>query len=69
MQFTEFLNTQSPGNEIQLEVIRKAGKTETISVKLDSLIQDLPVPDKLEKGSLAKAREPVGDKPGKPDAG
>lgn len=62
-QLTDFLNTLSPGSEIELEVQRK-GKPETMSVKLGNLTMDLAIPDKLDKGSLEKARDPL--EPGKP---
>jgi serine protease Do len=59
-QLGDFLNTLLPGNTLDLEVLRKNGKTETLSVKLGNLTQELIIPDKLEKTSLEKARDPVG---------
>ena len=59
-QFVDYLNTLSPGMEVQLEVLRKeGGKEEVLAVTLDTLAQELPIPDKLpKKASLEKARAP-----------
>lgn len=62
VELIDFLNKQSPGTEVTLEVVRdgKEGKTETLTATLDSLAQDLAVPDKLpEKSTREKAREPL----------
>jgi len=59
-EFFDFLNTQSPGSEIQLEVARKEGKTDALTVTLDSMTEDIGVPEKLpEKSTLEKARDPL----------
>lgn len=60
LQLLDFLNQQTPGTEIKLEVARKEGKNETVAATLESLAQELAVPEKLpEKASLGKAREPL----------
>lgn len=69
-EFFDFLNTQAPGSEIQLEIVQEKGKTEVLAVKLDSMVAEIAVPEKLpEKGSLEKAREPleVSKKKAEPD--
>jgi len=67
-QLLEWLNTQLPGSEIKLEVIRKDakdGKAETLTVVLDQLPGSSPgeetkVPEKLpEAASKKKALEPL----------
>jgi serine protease Do len=71
-QFTDFLNTQAPGAEVQLEVKRKAGMTETLKVQLDRLPGTLPgtdavVPDKLpQPASIKKGLAPLEIMGGKP---
>ncbi len=58
-QFIDYLNMLSPGMDVQLEIVRKGGKEETVNATLDSLAQELPIPDKMpEKASLEKARAP-----------
>ncbi|MCI0681271.1 MAG: PDZ domain-containing protein [Gemmataceae bacterium] len=64
-QLLDWLNTQLPGKEIKLEVARKGGKTETLTVVLDqlpgSVAGDEPkLPDKLpEAASVRKALAPL----------
>lgn len=64
-QFTDWLNTLSPGIEIKLEVKRKDDKTETLTAVLDQLPGSLPgedykLPEKLsEPASLKKALAPL----------
>lgn len=57
-QLAGFLNGQSPGADVQLEVTRKEGnKTETVTVKLAALTD--AVPEKLpQPASVKKALEP-----------
>lgn len=62
-QFLNWLNTQTPGTEIQLEVARK-DKTETLTATLDQIpglrTGEDEVPDKLpEAASHKKALEPL----------
>lgn len=64
-QLLEWLNTLLPGNEIKLEVARKGGKTETLTIVLDQLpgsiaAEETKVPEKLpEAASIKKALEPL----------
>lgn len=72
-EFTDFLNTLTPGSEIKLEVVRKeGGKKEIVTVRLDVLpgstkdSKDAP-PEKLPAvSSLKKALEPLEPGPGQP---
>ncbi len=64
--FFDFLNTQSPGTEIKLEVVCKDKKTETISVTLDKLpglgtgpLDGLPPKELPEVASHKKALAPL----------
>jgi hypothetical protein len=56
----EWLDTQTPGSEVKIEVVRKdGGKTETLTLALDALPDALPgvdgtVPDKLPQPASAK---------------
>ncbi len=66
VQLFEWLDTQSPGTEIKLEVKRKAGaKTETLTATLTDLPGAVPgvaaaIPEKLpEAVSIKKALEPL----------
>jgi S1-C subfamily serine protease len=73
-QFTEWLNTLTPGMEVKLEVKRKDSKTEEVTVQLDQLPgsvagEEYKLPEKLpEPASKKKALEPleVGNKNIKP---
>jgi serine protease Do len=71
-QLLDWLNTQVPGVEVQLEVKRKDGKDETLKAQLAQLpgslpAQDAVVPDKLpQPASLNKARAPLEIMGGKP---
>src|SRR5262249_32113128 len=62
-QFTEWLNTLTPGMEIKLEVKRKDGKNEEATAQLDQLpgsvaAEQYKLPDKLpESASKKKALE------------
>ncbi len=64
-QLLDWLDTEVPLTEIKLEVKRKDGKTETLTVKLDALPDAQPgkegtVPDKLpQPASAGKALEPL----------
>jgi len=64
-QLLEWLNTLVPGNEIKLEVARKGGKTETLTIVLDQLPgsvagENHKAPEKLaEAASVKKALEPL----------
>ncbi len=64
VQFTEWLNTQFPGDEIEIE-IKRGDKTEKIKVELDSLPgvakdQEWKLTEKLPAvSSLEKALEPL----------
>ena len=56
-QLANLLNTLTPGTELKLEVVRKQVKTETLTVKLGELPEN--VPDKLPTAaSREKALEP-----------
>jgi S1-C subfamily serine protease len=63
LELTEFLNKERPGEEIKLEVVHKdGGKTETVSLKLDSLAEAVKdgVPAKLpEPATRGKALDPL----------
>jgi S1-C subfamily serine protease/predicted esterase len=72
-ELLDFLNGRRPGEEVKLEVVRKAGgKAETVTLKLDALpgsSKDDPgaVPAKLpELASRGKALEPLETPPGRP---
>jgi len=64
-QLLEWLNSQSPGTDVKLEVKRKDGKTDTVALTLapfpgTTLADDWKVPDKLpQPATLKKSREPL----------
>jgi S1-C subfamily serine protease len=64
-QLLEWLNGIAPGTEVQLEVKRKGGKSETLKVLLDQMPgtrpgQDVKVPERLtQPASVKKALEPL----------
>ncbi len=58
-ELTDILNHLSPGTELMLEVERKGGKTETVTVKLDAMpgtspAKDDAIPEKLPEAASAK---------------
>lgn len=62
-QFTDWLNTLTPGMEVKLEIKRKVGKTEEVTAQLDQLPgsvsgEEYKLPEKLpEAASKKKALE------------
>lgn len=64
-QLLEWLNTTLPGVEVKLEVAKKGGKTETVTIVLDQLPgsaagEEYKLPEKLpEAASVKKALEPL----------
>jgi S1-C subfamily serine protease/predicted esterase len=71
-QLMEWLNNLVPGTDIRLEVARKAGKTETLTVQLDQFpgtlaADNATVPDKLpQPASIKKALAPLEQMNAKP---
>jgi S1-C subfamily serine protease len=83
-EFFDILDGLNPGTQLKLEVLRKGGKTETLTVKLDSMpgtsvVREDSVPAKLpETASFKKALVPLkadpkvkpkGEEPKKPETG
>lgn len=64
-QLLDWLNNQVPGADVRIEVTRKAGKSDTLSLQLDQLpgtlaAHDATVPDKLpQPASLKKGQAPL----------